>query len=739
MAAYSPSKRKRQDTASRGPAKEPRTANSIINIDDSDSDDIVYVASRYKVGEQRVVTRAAAVVRPSDIVQIIEVLDSDEEQALDIPVVPKKRKPTESSEVSTIRTPTPNNLGPTRSNASASRRAEPPKKKTKPNRSVGSLGNPIEIEDSDEDVEIVEVNPNPIEEEEEGEEEEEDYDNIHAGFFIDWGRDDDIEEAREPIGSGTQSIEEELGKLALDEYVPITLRPKERKGKIQFKYKLSYLLPTLMPRTVDSVVKHYSTGFRSRTGLLRHRVSRIDSHLRDLRKVKYDIPITLADNISTISQSGDRILASSITPGGDPSEPDNVQSNIRHNKSNTLFLWSKEDGRQWVDEHHSILRENGEERTNYWSVDCARLDPQNPGIMVSTGFDGKIVIRHSSNGGTNKTGWLCRDKSTCHDIQFAPNTGDRSVFAAPSTDGNVYLYSYSSSGDNFGPFHTGQFSDLENGAVLSNRWSGAQASGAITWGRGPTERRLFVCNENRPGHERPMHHGIYDAYTATWLYDFDEKGDGEELCLNPSGSQLALLTNNGGFRINLYDVRTQKRAAFSEVVLPEHLEDRLWTEMEVEVEVMKEVEEVVMMNGVKKKVKVMKKVKEKKMEPQQIPPEVCSAKWSPDELLLAVGLNDDTAYIYDVRQLTRPVLSILNEVDRSKTSTILEWSTRTSLRTPRLGLITGGTDGCVSIWDIATACAERTILARVDNPVAAYHFGDVTKGEKPLIVGDTAG
>ena len=75
-------------------------------------------------------------------------------------------------------------------------------------------------------------------------------------------------------------------------------------------------------------------------------------------------------------------------------------------------------------------------------------------------------------------------------------------------------------------------------------------------------------------------------------------------------------------------------------------------------------------------------------------PEVTKAAWSPDGILLAVGNNDDVAHVYDVRCLKRgPVLSMRHETESSYYGiTVLSWTTETALRTPNLGLLTGGGD-----------------------------------------------
>lgn len=43
-------------------------------------------------------------------------------------------------------------------------------------------------------------------------------------------------------------------------------------------------------------------------------------------------------------------------------------------------------------------------------------------------------------------------------------------------------------------------------------------------------------------------------------------------------------------------------------------------------------------------------------------------------------------------------------------------------------------------WDVKTACREPPrVIAKLDNPISAGHFGDLSKGEEPLVLGDKAG
>jgi len=59
-----------------------------------------------------------------------------------------------------------------------------------------------------------------------------------------------------------------------------------------------------------------------------------------------------------------------------------------------------------------------------------------------------------------------------------------------------------------------------------------------------------------------------------------------------------------------------------------------------------------------------------------------------------------------------------------------------------LGLISGGNDGCVRLWDVSLAAdnpANGRVIAETDFDIAHFSIGDPSKGETPLVVGDSGG
>ncbi|KZV63292.1 hypothetical protein PENSPDRAFT_590124 [Peniophora sp. CONT] len=121
--------------------------------------------------------------------------------------------------------------------------------------------------------------------------------------------------------------------------------------------------------------------------------------------------------------------------------------------------------------------------------------------------------------------------------------------------------------------------------------------------------------------------------------------------------------------------------------------------------------------------------------------EVTCAKFSPDGLFLAVARNDNFTHIYDARMLDEPIHRLGHAEYEANDSilgtnygvTHLEWVEEH--RGGGLGLVTGGGDGCVYLWDMLRAhSADPDLLAETDHGVATFSLGDRGNGEKRLVV-----
>ncbi|KAH9944484.1 uncharacterized protein BXZ73DRAFT_39487 [Epithele typhae] len=130
--------------------------------------------------------------------------------------------------------------------------------------------------------------------------------------------------------------------------------------------------------------------------------------------------------------------------------------------------------------------------------------------------------------------------------------------------------------------------------------------------------------------------------------------------------------------------------------------------------------------------------------------DVNSMSVSPDGLCVALGRTDNWTDVYDTRMLTKgPLRSFGHEGEIEPESAETEGSSKRIttygiVKTQWVngppygyGLVTGGIDGDVRLWDIKRAADDPLngrVLAHGDSDVATFCLGDVSKGEIPIIL-----
>jgi len=129
--------------------------------------------------------------------------------------------------------------------------------------------------------------------------------------------------------------------------------------------------------------------------------------------------------------------------------------------------------------------------------------------------------------------------------------------------------------------------------------------------------------------------------------------------------------------------------------------------------------------------------------------DVTGVRFSPDGLLLAVARSDDELHVYDSRFLGRggdPMRRFLHWGEDGFVGGdrwgivdavwVDGWCGR------GLGIVTGGSDGCVRFWDVRRSgddILNGEVLARSDSDIGHFSVGDPYAGEKPLVIGDNGG
>ncbi|KAG8760847.1 hypothetical protein FRC14_001406 [Serendipita sp. 396] len=143
---------------------------------------------------------------------------------------------------------------------------------------------------------------------------------------------------------------------------------------------------------------------------------------------------------------------------------------------------------------------------------------------------------------------------------------------------------------------------------------------------------------------------------------------------------------------------------------------------------------------------------------------VVSLAWSPCGTYIAVARDDDFIDIFDSRFLAseplmrlkhetpkvartrRPAMDLRGNVSRccrvlckypEHGITGMQWIEGSGYY-GGLGLISGGGDGCVRLWDTRKVDTNH-ILARLETSIASLSIGDISRKECPLIVGDNDG
>ncbi|GLB41833.1 putative WD40 repeat-like protein [Lyophyllum shimeji] len=228
--------------------------------------------------------------------------------------------------------------------------------------------------------------------------------------------------------------------------------------------------------------------------------------------------------------------------------------------------------------------------------------------------------------------------------------------------------------------------------------------GSIAWGHGPTSSHIFASSEG----DFTGFHKAFDVDRSTVAYQFDEEGSGDAMAVTDDGTRLALITRREVTHpLRLYDIRRKDpNAVFSMNLKPFPL---------------------------------TKKGKDKG--------EVSNAAFSSDGVYLALGRNDNHTHVYDSRMLDRLLFdyehhgpSRVDPENRSFGVVKVQWVERQGI--VPAGFVTGGNDGCVRFWDplrAADSPQNGTVLAEVTSDVATFSLGDRFKGERALIVGDSAG
>ncbi|KAF7356308.1 Tuftelin-interacting protein 11 [Mycena venus] len=239
----------------------------------------------------------------------------------------------------------------------------------------------------------------------------------------------------------------------------------------------------------------------------------------------------------------------------------------------------------------------------------------------------------------------------------------------------------------------------------------ANVTGAIAWGSGLSSSLILALSE--PAHPDTHHDGFHHAFDTEALrsaFKFDAPEAGDALCINPTGDTAALVTNDGvESYLRIYDIRNKNNMASQTIRLEPFASESH---------------------------------------------EVNSITFSPDSMYLALGrwvhliilcssCQEQALYSGDCS--SEEFLYNFKHSDMRFSSQNqnffgvvgVKWVQSRDAR--RLGLVTGGNDGCIRLWDPLRGSQESTILAQADSDIAHFTLGDRFNGEHELVVGDSDG
>ncbi|KAK0201748.1 WD40-repeat-containing domain protein [Desarmillaria ectypa] len=524
------------------------------------------------------------------------------------------------------------------------------------------------------------------------------------------------------------------------------LPPCERRLRVTnqpFRPQIVPLAPPNEKPYIWDQLKDKGIAFSSRRALHSHKFV-----LEGKRPVRHILPngsitrrwqYAAAGPINKIIQHNGCIAACSATAGGSDGETD-----CTYNKNGALLLWcqdnritlktrcdpgEEDEGYENYIEHYWPWRQDGfkrvledkdeipeDGRIEYeYSNDpnCLAGDGWRPKYLYKyfsvndIAFDPKSQCFASSGEDKNVRFWpfsLDIAGSTCeqifhydhtrvtHDIAFNPCSATPDLAVASS---KLCIY-------------TDIFSDSRRHEELSiaDRQSGRHSVGAFVWGKGPTANCIFASSE-------PLGMSVAGVgYHKAWnpyedhdpIYDFDDAQEaGDAMAINSEGSWLALFTAGEPDRhLRLYDIRNRHNRASKHIFLD-------------------------------------------KPEAGRRDLEVNCASFSPDDRFLAVSRNDNKTHIYDLRMLEKGVVEEFEHRGECKVTpgndsfgvVYSEWVTLKS--NGRMGLITGGEDGMVRMWDPTVSSNDGTVLVEMNSDIAYFSIGDRLKGEYDLVVGDAQG
>jgi len=228
----------------------------------------------------------------------------------------------------------------------------------------------------------------------------------------------------------------------------------------------------------------------------------------------------------------------------------------------------------------------------------------------------------------------------------------------------------------------------------------------VLWGPSHMNHLLFASSQAK--HGATGIHRMFDVNQQTCVLKFDALEGGQELACDNAGKQLAIAVEGPqkNYSLRLYDIQRHDKHAIHTISLEpfaaraEKPADDTW--------------------------------------------EINSVTFSQDGLYIAVARGDNVLHVYDVRHLGKGPIQIFQheqEVSVTETYGVVQAQWEEGLHQGR-GVLTGGADGCVRLWDVGKAASDisnGTVIVQCDYDIGCFSTGDSHRGEWPLVVGENSG
>ncbi|CCM00925.1 uncharacterized protein FIBRA_02972 [Fibroporia radiculosa] len=219
----------------------------------------------------------------------------------------------------------------------------------------------------------------------------------------------------------------------------------------------------------------------------------------------------------------------------------------------------------------------------------------------------------------------------------------------------------------------------------------------LAWGHSATSNLLFASScpiVSRMMDDYSGHHKAFDTLTDQVVCTFSVSESGEQIALNDAGTTLAMATHSSESLSSLWLFDCQ------------HLLSDPVCKIDLEPSTSNIISQV---------------------------------SFSTGGIYLAVARADNTVVVYDSRFLSREPLHVFTHNQGTLTSTgdfgVVGSYWIEGLRGTRL--VTGGADGCVRLWDVRTASDDPlngTAIVQCEYDIGYFTLGDLSRGEKPLVV-----